>query len=161
MESKQQKTWPGGKIDIEFQGNTNKFTIGQVIKGKIIISQTQEFKAKEVAVGVYGCELTYFWLAQSSDNATFQGKRPFVFQSYTVAEIENNVSPVGDQSYEFAFKLPEWLPDSMIYRSDFASSIFTIRYSIFAQLVPIEKKDFLDVNKNISKFRANKEIYLF
>ena len=78
-----------------------------------------------------------------------------------MSELENKVSPVGTHSYDFEFRVPEWLPDSTIYRTGFAGSIFTIRYSVFAQLLPVEKKDYFDVNKNISNFRANKEIYLF
>lgn len=78
-QQKKKEPNPNIKIDIQFPGSNNNFSIGDVIRGKIIVVQTKECLASEVQVGIYGCELTYFWLSQSSDSAAFQGKQPFVF----------------------------------------------------------------------------------
>lgn len=72
----------------------------------------------------------------------------------------NNVSPLGTQEFDFEFRTPEWLPDSTIYAAEHAGSIFNIRYWLSAQLVPVSSKDYIDEDKEISVFRATKDIYI-
>jgi len=81
------------------------------------VNQTQEFKAREISVGLFGRELTFFESQDSSDSADIQGKRPFVLQEYTVAKIEDPNSLISNQSYDFEFRVPEWLPESTLYRA--------------------------------------------
>jgi hypothetical protein len=49
----------------------------------------------------------------------------------------------------------------MIYCSDFHKSNVKIRYGIFAQLLPLNVKDYIDSAKSISIFRGSKEIFLY
>jgi len=53
------------------------------------------------------------------------------------------------------------LPDSTIYTAPHANSIFNIRYGIFAQMIPVSNKDYIDKEKTISVFRGSKDIYLY
>jgi hypothetical protein len=118
--------------------------------------------ASELSVGIHGSEQTYFRLYTSSDSASiFSAKRPFIYKSFPVSTYTNNVSPCGTQEFDFEFRTPEWLPDSTIYTALHASSIFNIRYGIFAQMIPTSGKDFVDKKKTISVFRGSKDIYLY
>lgn len=52
---------------------------GVVIKGRIIVTQTNDFMASELSVAIHGSEQTYFELSQTTDNANlFLGKRSFI-----------------------------------------------------------------------------------
>lgn len=112
-------------------------------------------------VGIHGSEQTYFRLYESDNASIFCCKRPFIYKSFVVNSYPNNVSSVGVHEFNFEFRTPEWLPNSTIYTSDHASSIFNIRYGIFAQLMPTSGKDFVDKNKTISVFRGSKDVYLY
>ena len=134
---------------------------GVVIKGRIIVTQTNDFMASELSVAIHGSEQTYFELSQTTDNANlFLGKRSFIQARFTVNKYPNNVSPLGTQEFDFEFRTPEWLPDSTIYTAEHARSILNIRYCIFAQMVPVSSKDYMDKDKEISIFRATKDIYI-
>jgi hypothetical protein len=83
-------------------------------------------------VGIHGSEQTYFRLYESDTASIFCGKRPFIYKSFQVTTYPSCVSPIGTQEFEFEFRTPDWLPTSTIYTADHASSIFNIRYGIFA-----------------------------
>ena len=70
---------------------------GSIIKGRIFVTQTKDFMASELVVGIHGSEQTYFTSNASSENsAIFTSKRLFIYKSFTVTPYANNVSPVGD-----------------------------------------------------------------
>ena len=135
---------------------------GSIIRGQILVTQTKDFMASELVVGIHGSEQTYFTANSNQEkSAIFSGKRPFLYTSFPVKTYADSVSPVGDQEFSFEFRTPEWLPDSTIYTAPHANSIFNIRYGIFAQMIPTNSKDFIDQNKTISVFRGSKDIYLY
>jgi len=52
--------WPDGKIEIKLQNNKDQYMTGSVIRGKVIVTQTKDFMASELVVGIHGSEQTYF-----------------------------------------------------------------------------------------------------
>jgi hypothetical protein len=78
-----------------------------------------------------------------------------------VTTYPDKTSPIGTQELDFEFRIPEWLPDSTIYTSKHADSIFNIRYGIYAQLTPVSNKNYVDKEKTISIFRCNEDIYIY
>ncbi len=132
-----------------------------MIKGRLIVTQTKEFNCSELVVGIHGSEQTYFRIYESDSASVFCSKRPFIYKSFVLQSYPNNVAPAGTQEVEFEFRTPDWLPNSTIYTADHASSIFNIRYGIFAQLIPTSGKDFVDQKKTVSVFRGSQDIYLY
>jgi len=69
---------------------------GEIIRGRVLVTQTKDFMASELVVGIHGSEQTYFCLHADSHNASiFTGKRPFIYKSFQVATYNDNESPVG------------------------------------------------------------------
>lgn len=85
----------------------------------------------------------------------------FLNAGYTVLNFPQPQSLVGRTEYEFALETPEWLPPSCIYCSDFQTTLFKIKYALWAQVVPLHAKNFTDGKKTISCFRSAKEVYLY
>ena len=126
------KTWDDGTIIIFLDNDQIQYRTGSVIRGRIVVNQQKEFNCTELVVGIHGSEQTYFRLYESDNASIYCGKRPFIYKSFVVNSYSNNISPVGIHEFKFEFRTPEWLPNSTIYTATHASSIFNIRYGIFA-----------------------------
>lgn len=155
------KSWPHGKIHVEFENDTIMFTTGQVIRGKVIVDQKQDFQGTDVVIGLNGSELTNFRRVNSDRDNMYASKFVFINASHTIKTFEEPLSPAGTHEFPFEFRTPEWLPTSSIYNAEFQSSNFKIRYGIWAQIRPLNVNDYVDSKKTISIFRASKEIFLF
>lgn len=90
----------------------------------------------------------------------YHGKFVFLNASHSVHKFPQPLSYAGKQEYEFEFRSPEWLPPSTIYSAEFCSSNLKIRYGVWAQIKPLNAKDFIDNKKTISVFRASKEVFI-
>lgn len=53
---KKKQHWEDGKIDIHLEDNKVQFMTGSVIKGRIVVTQTKDFMATELVVGIHGSE---------------------------------------------------------------------------------------------------------
>ena len=70
---------------------------GAVIKGRIKVTQTKEFKASELLVGFHGLEQTYFRIDKTADDANlYLGKRPFIHYTFPVTTYPDKLSPIGN-----------------------------------------------------------------
>ena len=137
------------------------FSTGQVIKGKVVVNNQQDFQGTEIVLGLNGSELTYFRKASSDRDNMYHSKFVFCNASHTIHKMEEPLIEKGTHSFAFEFRVPEWLPSSTIYNAEFQSSNLKIRYGIWAQIKPLNVNDYVDSKKTISIFRCSKEIYLF
>lgn len=55
-----QEKWAGGKIEIELLNSQCQFRTGAVIRGRLIVTQTEDFEGTEIQVGLNGSEITFF-----------------------------------------------------------------------------------------------------
>jgi ubiquitin-protein ligase len=137
------------------------FATGQPIKGRVVLFQDKEFQGSSIMLGLNGSELTSFRKQSSDRTCLYAGKFVFINASETIHTFEDGLSPQGKREYPFEVLVPEWLPSSTIYHSEFCNSLLKIRYGLWAQVIPTNSSDFLDAKKTISIFRGSKEIYLF
>ena len=137
------------------------FTTGEVIRGRVIVNQQQDFQGTDVVIGLNGSELSNFRKMSSDQDKMYQSKFVFINASHTIHTFEAPLSPAGRHEFPFEFRTPEWLPASSIFNSEFQSANLKIRYGIWAQIRPLNVHDYVDSKKTISIFRASKEIFLF
>lgn len=105
---------------------------GGVIKGRIVVTQTEDFEGTEVEIGINGCEMTHFKQVSSEKDIDFIGKFVFLNAGHTAHKFPQPLSPIGLTEYQFEFRTPEWLPPSCVYSADYQTSLFRIKYAVWA-----------------------------
>lgn len=150
--------WNGGTIEIIV--DRKWFTSGSTVKGKIALKQDKDFDGTELMVGLLGTEVNYFRRVNADEDTVYHDKHVLINAGVSVHKFENAKSLLGEQEYDFEFTLPEWLPQSFIYCGDHCSSNFKIKYLIWAQILPVNKSDYIDSKKSLSVFRGALDIYI-
>ena len=72
------------------------------------------------------------------------GSNRFFSVDFTINHLNEGQPKVGQWSYPFSIKLPEWLPASMTCATGYNKSYCGIEYSLIAQFIPAQDKDWVD-----------------
>lgn len=95
------KVWVGGKIEVKLSGNKVNYSAGEVISGRIVLSQAQEFNGSELVIGLHGSEQTFFNMPGSEELILFSGKFSFLNAEQCLHSFKDQKSPVGIQEFQF------------------------------------------------------------
>jgi len=56
------------------------------------------------------------------------GKQTIVNKPFVLKKYDDNKAPVGTFKYPFVFKLPDWLPSSLIFACENFKSVAAVKY---------------------------------
>ena len=160
------KSFDGGKIYVQVANDHIGVVAGQVISGVVHVVQQQPFPAKDITLSFIGVESTW-WRVEHRDSeghtstSTFTGCKEIVNFIFPISNWIDGQPPPGHYSYPFSLQLPDWLPASMMMAGGSNSSELTIRYTLRAQLTPLNEKDWANRKEKISQFQGSTLIYVF
>ena len=138
-----------------------RYELGDIVRGTIHMDQTEPFGGEELQVGMQGAEFTFFKGKGDESQWSYSGKNTFLHSVFTVNKYyDAKEAPVGKSSFNFAFRIADWLPETFIYASDFNRQSVKRAYSVFAEVVPKHAHDYADAAKTISIFRGSQDIHV-
>lgn len=157
----------GGAININLYNNVVGFSAGDPIAGTIDIEIVEPFPASELTLEFKGVERSHLNTKNVLKPLDFHREVKEIISMKTVVATfgENEHLLPGQYTYSFQVYLPEWLPESCLYKSK--TDKFWVEYTLRAQFTPVDKKMFVydpvfqSKYANVSLFRGSRKIQIF
>lgn len=134
--------YKGGIININCYENVIGYEQGECISGTVDIQINEPFPAKDLIISFVGIERSHLDASHTEEPLDFHRENIEVIHVTSTLDTfdENNQLPPGQYTYYFLVKLPEWLPESTVLKTE--SCKFFMEYTLRAQFTPMHQCDF-------------------
>jgi len=145
-------------LEIKLHDNRTQYKAGDVVYGRILMLNESDYQGIELVVGLSGTEHTKFHIVSADEDAIYTSNNKFHNASFGLVRYPENKTPKGSFHHDFYFKLPDWLPQSTQFISQWTEAEGKVGYQLFAQITPLHLHDYQDKHRTVALFRTTKDI---
>ena len=159
--------YAGGSLNINTYENMIGFTAGEEIAGTVDIQINDPFPAKQLTISFVGVERSHLDASDVLQPLEYHREAKTVIELKSVLATfdESTQLAPGQYTYYFLVKLPPWLPESTILKTE--RHKFFMEYTLRAQFTPKNSKDYVFDERihgryaGVSLFRGSRKVYVY